>query len=78
LIVDARTRTCDCPTCGACADICERVDTSCRLPPLPAGTYTVVTVDGALSATVRVVAGGVGGPTPEPTDCTGLVGVATP
>jgi len=43
LIVTARTRSCDCPACGACADVCVPVQTSCRLPPLRPGSYTLVT-----------------------------------
>jgi len=55
LIVEARTRSCDCPTCGACAEICQRITTSCRLPPLPAGSYTVV--HGDLHMGLEVVPG---------------------
>lgn len=73
LIVDARTRTCDCPTCGACVDICERVEMSCRLPPLALGTYTVTTVGGELTTTLEVVSGGFGELPPVPSVCTALV-----
>ncbi|MBW2462593.1 MAG: hypothetical protein JRH11_13170 [Deltaproteobacteria bacterium] len=68
LIVDARTRTCDCPVCGACADVCVPVETECRLPPLDPGTYTVA-ADG-FETTIEVVVGG-GEPPPAPTRCLG-------
>ncbi|RLB48510.1 MAG: hypothetical protein DRJ42_23025 [Deltaproteobacteria bacterium] len=68
LIVDARTRTCDCPTCGACDDGCVPVETECRLPPLAPGTYTVAA--GGFETTIEVVEGGPGGELPPaPTRC---------
>ncbi len=69
LLVEARTRTCDCPVCGACADVCVPVETTCRLPPLPVGTYTVVS--GGLELTVQVVPNMGGGELPPaPMLCT--------
>jgi hypothetical protein len=32
---------CDCPVCGACADVCYRREMTCEIPPLPPGTYNL-------------------------------------
>ena len=44
--------SCDCPTCGACPDICIRLERTCTIPPLAAGTYRVVSPAGATELVV--------------------------
>ena len=65
-----RTRTCDCPTCGACPDICHLVELSCTSPALGAGSYVVrAALPGVGFAEVgRVEVGPPGGP-PAPDWC---------
>lgn len=41
IIVSARERRCDCPSCGACDPTCVPRDRACRLPDLPAGRYII-------------------------------------
>lgn len=76
LLISASTRRCDCPTCGACADICQRVEVSCRLPPLTPGVYELGTADGSLNTTLEVRADGSLDPTAWPTICTARTGAA--
>jgi len=72
LIVEARTRSCDCPVCGACADVCVPVDVRCRLPALSPGSYTLVSA--GLSVPLEVVPGFAGGELPPAPDrCVAVV-----
>lgn len=43
ITVTPRTRSCDCPVCGACAEVCGRTEVTCHTPPLEPGVYTVRT-----------------------------------
>lgn len=55
--VSPTERACDCPTCGACPEVCMLAEHSCHLPPLAAGEYQVH-VDGALGPhTLRIAEG---------------------
>jgi hypothetical protein len=74
LIVDARTRSCDCPVCGACADVCVPVEVSCRLPPLSPGTYTLDA--NGLPLSFDVVPGYPGGELPPAPDRCAAMDVA--
>lgn len=40
--VRALTRSCNCPSCGACPEICQREEVSCYTPALEAGDYRVM------------------------------------
>jgi len=60
LEVSPLERHCDCPTCGVCEDICERLEMRCTTPPLPPGDYDVVYGE---RVSRLVVAEGPGGPT---------------
>lgn len=59
------TRNCDCPVCGACPDICVRVEVSCHTPPLEPGAYrvespsgvTMLVVDEASEPAMEICAG---------------------
>ena len=52
--VSPTERACDCPTCGACPEVCMLAEHSCHLPPLEVGEYQVY-VDGARGpSTLRI------------------------
>lgn len=51
--VRALTRACECPSCGACPEICMREEVVCHTPPLEAGSYRIM-VDGVRLDTITV------------------------
>lgn len=52
IVVTPRTRSCDCPVCGACAEVCGRTEVTCHTPPLEPGSYTVRTPTGTTTLEV--------------------------
>jgi hypothetical protein len=42
VLVRPRLQACECPTCGACEDVCVPQTVRCQTPPLRDGTYDVV------------------------------------
>lgn len=56
IVVAPTTRSCDCPVCGACAEVCQRQEVTCHTPPLEPGTYSVHTPAGATTLVVTPTA----------------------
>lgn len=60
IVVQPTERQCGCATCGACPDVCFRLETTCRTPPLSPGRYQVdvLGLPGGGGATIEVTADG--------------------
>jgi hypothetical protein len=66
LRVEPTLRSCECPTCGACAEVCTAVEVACRSPALRDGDYEVVLQEGDVATTAgTLVVRDVSGPGPE-------------
>lgn len=67
IVVSPQERYCECATCGACPEVCMRLERTCTTPPLEAGTYTIASPAGE---TTLVIGEG----TMAPDVCAGSIG----